>query len=236
MITGYFLFTLLLTAVGAASVSDLVGTWTTKSRKVVTGPGFYDPINDRFLEPNLTGISYSFNEDGSYEEAYYRAIANPQDPACPKGLMQWQHGTYTAQSDGSLVLTPFADDGRQLVSDPCASPLTSYTRYNQTETFKSFTVSVDRYHGVQRLDLYAHDGSPMHPMYLVYRPPQMLPTRVLNPIDPKAKKQKRHMSGDTKSTFSLKGLVPTQKIIEPDRLLWLGVIMTAVGGITVFCT
>lgn len=50
--------------------------------------------------------------------------------------MQWQHGTYTAQSDGSLVLTPIAVDGRQLVSDPCATPLTSYTRYNQTEEFK----------------------------------------------------------------------------------------------------
>ncbi|PYI27447.1 hypothetical protein BP00DRAFT_429346 [Aspergillus indologenus CBS 114.80] len=236
MIAGYFLCSLLLTAASAASVSDLVGTWTTKSRKVVTGPGFYDPINDKFLEPNLTGISYSFTADGFYEEAYYRAIANPQDPACPRGLMQWQHGTYTAQSDGSLVLTPIAVDGRQLVSDPCATPLTSYTRYNQTEEFKSFTISVDPYHDIPRLDLYAHDGSPMHPMYLVYRPPQILPTGVLNPITSKVKKQKRQVSGETKSYFSLEGFVSTEKIIDPDRLLWLGVIMTAIGGITVFCS
>lgn len=38
--------------------------------------GFYDPINDKFLEPNLTGISYSFDGQGHYEEAFYRAIAN----------------------------------------------------------------------------------------------------------------------------------------------------------------
>ena len=28
------------------------------------------------FEPNLTGISYSFTDDGYYEEAYYRAISN----------------------------------------------------------------------------------------------------------------------------------------------------------------
>ena len=105
MMAKYFFFGLLLTAVSASSsASDLEGTWTTKSRQVVTGPvcfapcclpcsvkqhcrvanhllytqGFYDPINDKFLEPNLTGISYSFSADGHYEEAYYRAIANRQ--------------------------------------------------------------------------------------------------------------------------------------------------------------
>ena len=28
------------------------------------------------FEPELTGISYSFTDDGHYEEAYYRAISN----------------------------------------------------------------------------------------------------------------------------------------------------------------
>ena len=36
--------------------------------------GFYDPVADRLIEPELTGISYSFTDDGYYEEAYYRAI------------------------------------------------------------------------------------------------------------------------------------------------------------------
>jgi hypothetical protein len=38
--------------------------------------GFYNPVADEFIEPSLTGISYSFTPDGFYEEAYYRAIAN----------------------------------------------------------------------------------------------------------------------------------------------------------------
>ena len=57
----------------------LVGTWTTSSKKVVTGPGFYDPVNDKMTEPSLPGISYSFTQDGWYEEAYYRAVPNGKD-------------------------------------------------------------------------------------------------------------------------------------------------------------
>lgn len=83
----------------AAYDSALVGTWTTKSKKVgrrgkgnasrshasnnlqvLTGSGFYDPINDKLIEPDLTGFSYSFTSDGYYEEAYYRAVANRASP------------------------------------------------------------------------------------------------------------------------------------------------------------
>lgn len=86
----------LLVAVALANVNDLVGTWTTKSRQVITGPvcrsiqmgpnetnayqGFYDPLKDKLLEPNLTGISYSFDSDGNYESAYYRSISNRELP------------------------------------------------------------------------------------------------------------------------------------------------------------
>lgn len=38
---------------------------------------FYNPISDRFEEPALTGVSYSFTADGHFESALYRAIANP---------------------------------------------------------------------------------------------------------------------------------------------------------------
>jgi hypothetical protein len=50
--------------------------------------------------------------------------------------MQWQHGTYSVQPNGSLVLTPIAVDGRQLLSNPCAGHIAMYSRYNQTEMFK----------------------------------------------------------------------------------------------------
>jgi hypothetical protein len=58
------------------------------------------------------------------------------NPQCPKGIMQFQHGTYAKHPNGSLVLSPFAVDGRQLVSDPCKSDKAQYLRYNQTELFK----------------------------------------------------------------------------------------------------
>jgi Chaperone for protein-folding within the ER, fungal len=72
------LVTLTLIACCAAQLvdSNLVGTWSTKSKKVFTGPGFYNPVTDKLTEPTHPGISYSFTEDGHYEEAYYRAISN----------------------------------------------------------------------------------------------------------------------------------------------------------------
>ena len=45
---------------------------------------FYDPVNEKFFEPKHTGISYSFTEDGHFEEAYYRAVANRTAPSPPK--------------------------------------------------------------------------------------------------------------------------------------------------------
>jgi hypothetical protein len=50
--------------------------------------------------------------------------------------MQWQHGTVEETSNGTLTLTPFAVDGRQLLSVPCNATHSSYTRYNQSETIK----------------------------------------------------------------------------------------------------
>jgi hypothetical protein len=38
--------------------------------------GFYNPVNDSFIEPSHTGISYSFTADGFFESAYYRAVSN----------------------------------------------------------------------------------------------------------------------------------------------------------------
>lgn len=64
-------------AMAATGITDstLVGTWASKANKTLTGPGFYNPVTDTLIEPNRTGISYSFTSDGFYEEAYYRAIS-----------------------------------------------------------------------------------------------------------------------------------------------------------------
>merc|ERR1712232_491277 len=130
-------FGLLLPAVVQAQGS-LVGTWTTKSRKVLTGPGFYNPVDDRLIEPDLTGISYSFTADGYYESAYYRAVSNPTNPNCVQGVMQWQHGTYTLPENGSIVLLPIAVDGRSLTSTPCQYDNSVYERYYQPEMMKEY--------------------------------------------------------------------------------------------------
>ncbi|KAL9131593.1 MAG: hypothetical protein Q9175_006720 [Cornicularia normoerica] len=108
---------------------------------------------------------------------YYLAT----DPSCPQGIVQWQHGTYTKNANGSLTLTPFGVDGRQLLSDPCNNANAIFTRYNQIELFKDYEVVVDDYSKAQRLNLFAFDGSPLNPMYLAYKPPEMLPTQTLNP-------------------------------------------------------
>jgi hypothetical protein len=50
--------------------------------------------------------------------------------------MQWQHGSWIQNANGSLTLTPIAVDGRQLMSEPCNGKTGVYTRYNQTELFK----------------------------------------------------------------------------------------------------
>jgi len=219
--------------------AQLVGTWSTKSGKVLTGPGFYNPVNDSFIEPSLTGISYSFTADGFYEEAYYRAASNPTEPQCPQAIMQFQHGTVVQNADNSLSFTPFAVDGRQLQSDPCSSDTSTYTRYNQSETMSKWQVYTDPYTKLTRLDLYKFDGSPMNPMFLAYSPPMMLPTITLNPTaTPTAS-----ATGKVKRSIeSIEGLsLPLNKdavhikrtvsnTIDLDLLWWVGVGMTIFGG------
>ncbi|XBW34600.1 hypothetical protein QEN19_000163 [Hanseniaspora menglaensis] len=164
-------------------MNQLEGTWTSKSHQVYTGPGFFDPIDELLIEPSLPGISFSFTADGYWEEARYIVTPNPKNPGCPQAVMIYQHGTYTfSSSNGSLVLYPFASDGRQLLSDPCNDDGTStYTRYENINIFKWFLMEFDDYHGCDKLKLYQFDGSPMQDMYIAYKPPVMLPTQVLNP-------------------------------------------------------
>ncbi|CEP61162.1 Rot1p LALA0_S02e08108g [Lachancea lanzarotensis] len=182
------------------SQTSLYGTWSSKSNQVFTGPGFYDPVEELLKEPSLPGLSFSFTDDQHFEEAIYQVKANPRDPQCPIAVLIYQHGTYELQDNGTLTLNPIAVDGRQLLSDPCNDNGTSvYSRYNQTEVYKWFTVQVNDYHGVYELQLYQSDGSPMQPLYLAYRPPMMLPTETLNPTNtgsgsqPSGSKQKRSL-------------------------------------------
>ncbi|KAI5961241.1 ROT1 [Candida pseudojiufengensis] len=181
------LFTIIIPNILAdPSMEELEGTWTSKSNTVFTGPGFYDPIDELLIEPDLPGISYSFTKDGHFEEALYRVVGNPKNHSCPVASVTYQHGTYEILTNGSIVLTPIAVDGRQLLSDPCnqENPNESqYVRYVQPTFFKTYQKYVDSYHGRWTLQIYQFDGSKMQPLYLAYQPPLMLPTYALNPTD-----------------------------------------------------
>ncbi|KAL9612276.1 MAG: hypothetical protein Q9167_003144, partial [Letrouitia subvulpina] len=191
-----------LASLAAAQVDPaLTGTWTTKSRKVFTGP-----------------------------------------PTCPRGVIQWQHGKFHKASNGSLILTPFAVDGRQLISDPCTYRNAVYTRYKQQEIFKQYEVISNPYDKATRLNLYGFDGAPMNPMYLAYKPPEMLPTKTLNPTSNSEKgsqptsksKVKRSIPGDqdglVQAALNKKILVQQKDSTMADRLWWLGAGMTLLGS------
>ncbi|TVY90352.1 Protein rot1 [Lachnellula willkommii] len=240
----------LVSSATAAIDNQLVGTWSTKSGKVITGPGFYNPVNDSFIEPSHTGISYSFTADGFYEEAYYRAVSNPTDPSCVQGIMQFQHGTVTMNSDLSLSFEPIKVDGRQLQSDPCTSDNGQYSRYNQTETMTKWQVYIDPYTKMTRLDLYEFDGSKMNPMFLAYSPPVMLPTQTMNPT-PSATasatggSKKRDLGGSDNEQVPIPlnkdshihatpAPVPLIHRVDLNVVWWTGVAMIVFGGTAYF--
>lgn len=100
------------------------------------------------------------------------------DPRCIQGVIQWQHGTYEIVSNGSLVLSPYAEDGRQQVQDPCAAESNVLRQFNQTTLFQSWRIFRDL-QGRNKLHLFRFDGAPFPPMFQVYATPQMLPTRRL---------------------------------------------------------
>lgn len=184
------------------------------------------------------------------------------DPACPQGIIQWQHGTYTKNANGSLSLTPIGVDGRQLLSDPCNYQNAIYSRYNQFELFKvllspyhverpyelitwqDYRVETDAYSKAQRLNLFAFDGAPLNPLYLVYKPPQMLPTETLNPTKSAAAAGATSTSKAKRSLDDLEGfdepmnknvLIKRREPINADRWWWIGVGMTALGGVGYYC-
>lgn len=172
--------------------------------------------------------------------------------------MQFQHGTYTVSSNGSISLDPIGVDGRQLLSDPCHNANAVYTRYRQPERFKSYEVLTDAYSKARRLNLFAFDGAPLNAMYLAYQPPQMLPTVTLNPTSTSSgapaatatgggsKLRKRYHGGDDHIVEekedrgavgeTLMGNLDRKKVsaIDADRLWWIGVGMTALGGLAYY--
>jgi len=169
----------------AHNYTSLLGTWSSGSGAVVTGVGFANPINFTFTYPNTTGISYSFTTDvlsdgsaGYFEEAQYRFTGNGSQPTCIIGVVQWQHGTYQLEPNGSIILNPFATDGRQQVQDMCAAKSNIIQQFNQTTLFQSWAIYDDPQRG-PKLQIFQYNGAPLAPMYQLSQTPNMLPTQVL---------------------------------------------------------
>jgi len=162
----------------ADNKGDLVGTWVSGSQSVVTGPNFANPMKFSFTYPKTTGVSYSFSSDGFFEEAWYKFTPNGTAPNCITGVLQWQHGTYEALANNSIIMTPFSSDGRQQVQDTCAAVSNIIQQFNSTVLMKNWRIDTDPVLGKMLL-LFQFDGTPVQPLYPYASPPVMLPTQVL---------------------------------------------------------
>jgi len=162
----------------AANKDDLIGTWVSGSQGVITGPGFVNPLNFSFNYPKVTGVSYSFDKNGHFEEAFYKFSVNASQPNCITGVLQWQHGKYQALSNGSIVMDPISSDGRQQVQDTCSPVSNIIQQFNTTVLMKFWEIRTDELLGKELL-LYQFDGTPVQPLYPYANPPIMLPVETL---------------------------------------------------------
>jgi len=162
------------------NATSLGGSWASGAQKVVTGSGFANPANESFTYPPVTGVGYSFTNDGFYEIARYRFVSNGSEPTCITGVIGWVHGTYQLLTNGSIVMTPFGD-GYQQIQDPCAAVSNFVENYNYTELYQSFRIFADPVDGF-KLHLFEFDGTPVAPLFQVSVDPNMLPTKMLRNV------------------------------------------------------
>ncbi|KAN0063478.1 Reversal of tor2 lethality [Thecaphora frezii] len=163
------------------NTDQLVGTWSSGSHQVLTGLGFFWPANRTFTPPPVKGISYSFTDDGFWEQSLYLALDNPKDPSCVKSQLIWQHGTYQVYDNGTLLLTPFSHEGCQLITSSCGTGSTTELAYEETEVWAMVEMWTEEVMGVPVKSLRLTDpyGNRRNNMNLVYSPPSMLPNEKL---------------------------------------------------------
>ena len=109
---------------------------------------------------------------------------------------------------------------------------------------QDYEVVVDDYSKAQRLNLYAFDGSPLNPMYLAYKPPEMLPTQTLNPTatgsgagaTSTGKIKRNTQSTDAFGAPLNKNILGRHReSVNADKWWWIGLGMTALGGVGYYC-
>jgi len=107
----------------------------------------------------------------------YRFILAGSEPSCITGVMNWVHGTYTLQGNGSITMQPF-NDGYQQIQDPCAAVSNFIENYNNTELYQSWRIYQDATQGY-KLHLFQFDNAPLAPQFQVSTTPNILPTQQL---------------------------------------------------------
>ncbi|WWC91578.1 uncharacterized protein L201_006524 [Kwoniella dendrophila CBS 6074] len=221
----------------ANNLTDLEGTWTSNAA-VTTGGSFCIPAEMKFSYPTNTGMSYSFTNDGFFEEAQYRYNSNASNPACIQAVLIWQHGTYTLENDGSITLKPFGSDGRVQVQDPCAATTNIITYYDEKTTFKDWGIIVDPDTGNYQLRLNRYDGAKLPYMNLVAKPPNMLPTQVLTGVNASGQTntRKRSLTSSPLNVFKRSSASPRSSSFSTNQVIGVaGLVGTvAVGLLALF--
>ncbi|CEL56866.1 Protein rot1 OS=Botryotinia fuckeliana (strain B05,10) GN=rot1 PE=3 SV=1 [Rhizoctonia solani AG-1 IB] len=126
------------------NVTSLRGTWSTTSGFVLTRSMIANPVSFAFNVPEqhtgASSASYSFTDDGFWEQCIYRLVSHGSS-SCTKGVTIYQHGRYQVNSDGTITLSPYWQDGRIQVLDPCtSSDANQLSVVNQTEHISSWRI------------------------------------------------------------------------------------------------
>ena len=109
---------------------------------------------------------------------------------------------------------------------------------------QDYQVLTDEYSQALRLNLFGFDGAPLNPMYLAYRPPQMLPTQTLNPTTSSTGGSSKSTGKAKRNAEGLEGfseplnenvLIKRSEPINADKWWWIGVGMTGLGGLVYYC-
>lgn len=139
---------------------------------------------------------YRFNSNGVWDFKFLAFLcANSplgSQPTCITGVVVWVHGTYVLNPNGSISMTPFGD-GYQQVQDPCAAVSNFIQVYNETEYYESWRIFLDPTTGYH-LHLFAFNGEPINPQFLVSATPNMLPTQLLRNVTVAAPPSRRSLS------------------------------------------
>ena len=92
-------------------------------------------------------------------------------------MLNWAHGQFAFNGNGSLTLIPVAD-GYQRIQEPCSANSDFTEDYHLQEMYQSWQIFLDAVDG-PKFHLFAFDGSPEPPMRLLSQTPNMLPTQLL---------------------------------------------------------